>query len=68
MEREKQLKEQQRELDEQRTKLTEQGAQLAEQDAKMRAMARMMLDNGMTEDIVANAMGVSIEKLRSMQK
>lgn len=68
MDRDRQLKEQQRKLTEQSSQLAEQSSQLAEQDAKMRAMARLMLDNGMTEDMVARAMGVSIEKLRAMQK
>ena len=75
MEREKQLKEQQQKivaqdakLSEQDAKIVAQDAKLSEQDAKLWAMARLMLDNGMTEESVASAMGVSIEKLRAMQK
>ena len=48
--------------------IKEKDKQLAEKDARMIQMARLMLANGMPEDVVAKAMNISVEKLNELQK
>ena len=61
-----QLSEQSAQLSEQSAQLSEQSAQLSEQSAQIKAMAKVMLHNGMSIEMVAQAMNKTVEEVESL--
>ncbi len=56
------------ELEVAKQELTEKDNQLAEKDNQLKSMAQVMLDNGMSIDVIAQAMGKSVTEIKNLLK
>ena len=53
-------------LTEAKSLLTEKDNQLTEKDNQLKSMAQAMLDNGMSIEVIAQAMGKNVSEIRSL--
>ena len=53
-------------LEEMDKKLTEKDNQLTEKDNQLKSMAQVMLNNGMSLEVIAQAMGKNVEEIKTL--
>ena len=68
MVKKQELEEAKKELTETKSQLTEKDNQLTEKDNQLKSMAQAMLDNGMSIEVIAQAMGKNVTEIKSLLK
>jgi len=68
MMKKQELEETKKELTETKSQLTEKDNQLTEKDNQLKSMAQAMLDNGMSIEVIAQAMGKNVTEIKSLLK
>lgn len=60
------LEEMDKKLTEKDNQLTEKDNQLTEKDNQLKSMAQVMLNNGMSLEVIAQAMGKNVEEIKTL--
>lgn len=66
--RDTQVMKQNKIISEQKTQISEQKTQISEQKIQIKAMAQMLLDNGLPIDVIANTIGKSVDEVKDLLK